>query len=209
MITDNKQVLEEALSLDYKGVIATLSIDEEYANFLVQENLLIPIGDSRYRLFVRSSTSEMKAIEVSVQYNDEQDPLFKQYTEFYDLYPKNNALDSLMLSKTNILSDEAYTGKAFENYKMIINGKHSSHDHLVSAMKYEVWWRTRNSTINNNLLTYMKRIDNWLANIGNIRIQLDDLERDKEYTKYLDISSGTDHSSLNTHNVDGRITKSF
>lgn len=175
--------------------------DEEALDKLIRLKLLRPIGKNEY-LFCPADGIEITI--ASASYNDIPDniesknsitkdnkkikikQLNEEFMSFIKDFPTTDAHNGFPKSR-DLKKDSGNT--AFTRYRTLREDYQFEAEDILNAMKYEKYWRIKQSlATNENLLKYMRGLSAWLNDKINIMTQLEQMQHDDSYSPNSDPS---------------------
>lgn len=171
--------------------------DKDILSQLIEKRVLKPFSGKQYRMNIEgilfdvySDIDDIKTAENNDDKNTSSNvklhnghinlkQLKDHYNKFLSSFPVSDKFDSFRKNRT-LRSDPMNVG--FDRYRKLVQEHNIHPDHILSALEYEVYYRKKESRVQNeNLMKYMQGLGPWLNNVVNIKTQLEEIENDEEY----------------------------
>lgn len=179
-----------------KLVLSSLEASE-----LIKQRLLSPISGDSYT-FNPARLDRIGELTVSIEYTKEDvaaadltvasvSILTEQFNEILAVFPKDDVITGFVKTRDLLVDKTNPAESNVQKYAELIKTHGFTHEQIVSAIEHEVNWRVRASiSTGKNKLTFMKGLNNWLSDISNIRVQLQDISLGKEGVSSSNIDNG-------------------
>ena len=178
---------------------------EEFLNEMIKESIIEPQGDGEFVLYSKQNIKgESFPINITCDITVDQllvkeekvDNSSKNIDQWYNLIRvefSTNVGRHLSKDGRNLRSGSKTRIK--KNIQALID-QGINLTAVIEAIKYENWWRIKQSTVGDNKLAFMQGLEPWLNNIANIEAMI---ERSQESNEFK--------LSQNIINNDGKRTK--
>lgn len=176
---------------------ATITCTKEFINHLIKNKVVEPRGEGCFVIYTKPDLKG-KSFTVEILYDKTVEKLdkniaenlgdnkIKSVTEWYSLYRNAfpNDINKPLGGSDGISLRTGRKNKIIEGLKKRINDGYNMQA-LVNSVKYEVWLNVKNSTLANNKLQYMKRMEAWINNTENIDSMIERSLGSKTFQKFL------------------------
>lgn len=176
----------------------TINCSLDYLNELIKHQIIEPKGNNRFvintkpnlrgeihQIEVLYSENKMSEGKINKTTKTEIKTIEQWYEEFRKAFPNNvtTAIGKLG-DGTNLRSGKK--DKIINSLKELIKNNYSL-ENVVMAVKYEVWFRIKESKrTGDNKLEYMQRMGSWINNNENLNSMIERAAESKEFKKYLE-----------------------
>lgn len=116
-------------------------------------------------ILVKNSIVQSVTITSPARVNNNYDQIDKDFTDLWNNFPMSDSWinNGYKMKQTRTLRSNK--NACLDKYRRILTDKKNKllHEDIMSALKYELFIRKKNSTFQNNQLTYMQGITTWLT----------------------------------------------
>lgn len=161
----------------------------EFLNDLIKESIIEPQGNGEFRLYTKANLKghsypinitcdhNVEHIEVEEVFDNSMYTLDKWYNLIKDEFPTNSA-KHLFKEGRNLRSGTKSRVK--KNIEKLIDESYNMMA-VIQAIKYEVWFRVKDSSVSDNKLDFMQGMEAWLNNTSNIDAMIDRSNESNEF----------------------------
>lgn len=175
--------------------MSKLVCTKEFLNDLVKQSIIEPQGNNEFILYTKANLiGECYPITISCDVNTSvkagnkfADNNSKNLNEWYDIirveFP-TNAGAHLSIDGRNLRSGNKT--KIKKRIQALIEESYNM-EAVQNAIRFEVWFRVKGSTVNNNKLDFMQGLEAWLNNTSNIDAMIERSQESNEYKIAMNI----------------------
>lgn len=169
----------------------------EFLDDLIKESIIEPQGNGEFRLYTKANLKGYSyPIDITCDHNVEYTEVKKVidnsiYTldQWYNLIKEEfptNAGKHLSIDGRNLRSGTKSRVK--KNIQKLIDESYNL-TAVIQAIKYEVWFRIKESRVGDNKLDFMQGMEPWLNNTSNIDAMIDRSNESNEFKLAMNINS--------------------
>ena len=161
----------------------------EFLNDLIKESIIEPQGNGEFRLYTKANlkghsypiniTCDHNVTETEVE--ELTDNSIFTLDQWYNLIKEEfptNAGKHLSIDGRNLRSGTK--SKVKKNIQKLIDESYNL-TAVIQAIKYEVWFRIKDSRVGDNKLEFMKGMEPWLNDTSNIDAMIDRSNESNEF----------------------------
>lgn len=179
-----------------------LIVTDEEKNFLINNRLLKKSSqENQYELYLKESNlTEVEYITVEIdseQYEKENNKI--KIEDVYKRYMEGFPIDiekEIGSSKEGVSLRSGNKKKILSRLTALLNQGYLVDD-IINAVKYEIWFVKKTSTLDNNKLTYVQRAESWINNQGNLDTMIQRYKQSQEFNDYLTYMSINPNGKMN------------
>lgn len=173
-----------------------LTCTEYELNELVKQSIIEPQGEGAFKLYTKPNLKgesypvivacDLNAdnIEVDEVIDNSIHSLEGWYNTLKELFPTNTG-KHLSLDGRNLRTGNKSRIK--KNIEKLID-ESINLSAVVFAIKFEVWWRMKNSTVADNKLDFMQGMEAWLNNSTNIEAMIERGQESNEFKMAMNMN---------------------
>jgi len=180
-----------------------LKCSKEDLNNLVKEGIVEPRGNNIYVIYTKPDLKN-NSFPLLVEHSESNDeiPFMKElqvsnldspkslewwYKQFREAFPNNASKHLGIDDGTNLRTGSK--SKIKKGLQKMIDEGYSLSD-VVNAVKYEVWFRIKQSTGSENKLEFMKRMQTWVGDMNNIEVMIERSKNSVDFQQSLNMDDG-------------------
>jgi len=179
-----------------------LKCSKEDLNNLIKECIVEPRGNNAFIIYTKSDLKN-NSFPLLVEYLEDNNEdsivnelesinsnstktLEKWYKEFRESFPNNASKHLGIDDGTNLRTGSKV--KIKKGLQKLVDEGYSLQD-VINAVKYEVWFRIKQSTGSENKLEFMKRMQTWVTDINNIEVMIERSKNSVDFQQSINMEN--------------------